>query len=152
MISKYGRIRREKQRTGIAIVAGIFVILCGLYFIFGISRQTDEKNAKCTEETTGIVSDVKASGKKYLTTIDYEIEDIEKTMTVETKKDLGVGAEIVIKYEPLYFSHLYIEGISPTGKNDQITGAIMLLAGGVLVVGGFLLKSRKPPAVTEEQM
>ena len=144
MSTIYGRARKEKQRTGIAIAAGIFVALCGLYFIFGISGQTNKKNAKCTEQTTGVITDVQASGSKYLTTIDYEIEDIENTITVEAKKDLGVGSEIVINYEPLYFSHLYIDGITPTGTKDVITGIIMLLGGGVLAAAGYLLRDKKP--------
>ena len=140
MSTKYGRARKSKQRTGIAIVAGIFVALVGLYFIFGISAQTNKKNAKCTEDATGIVTDVTTSGSKYLATIDYKIDDYEDTVTVETKKEVSVGSEIAIKYEPLYYRHLYIEGITPTGTKDVITGVIMLVVGAILAVGGFLLK------------
>lgn len=140
MSTKYGRARKSKQRTGIAIAAGIFVALVGLYFIFGISAQTNKKNAKCTEDATGIVTDVTTSGSKYLATIDYKIDDYEDTVTVETKKEVSVGSEIAIKYEPLYYRHLYIEGITPTGTKDVITGVIMLVVGAILAVGGFLLK------------
>ena len=38
-----------------AIVVGIILALIGLYFIFGISSQTDAKNARCTEKTTGVL-------------------------------------------------------------------------------------------------
>ena len=140
MTTKLGRERKSKQRTGIAIVAGIFVALVGLYFIFGISAQTNKKNAKCTEDCTGIVTDVKASGSKYLATIDYKIDTYEDTVTVETKKELTVGSEVAIKYEPMYYKHLYIDGITPTGTKDVITGVIMVAVGAILSVGGFLLK------------
>ncbi|MBR6359081.1 MAG: hypothetical protein IKS11_05460 [Lachnospiraceae bacterium] len=126
-----------------SIVVGIFLAVCGLYFIFGISRQTDAKNAKCTEKTTGVISDVKQNGSDYVSTIDYTIEDFDKTLTVETKKDLGLGNSIEICYEPQTWSHLYIEGISKTGKDDIKFGLITLLAGGVFILMGVMVLRKK---------
>lgn len=44
------RGRRSLYAGKIAIAAGIFVLLVGLYFIFAISGETNRKNAECTEE------------------------------------------------------------------------------------------------------
>ncbi len=126
-----------------AIVVGIFLAVCGLYFIFGISRQTDAKNAKCTEKTNGVISDIKQNGSEYISTIDYTIEDFDKTLTVETKKDLGLGNSIEICYEPQTWSHLYIEGISKTGKDDIKFGLITVLAGGVFIFMGVMVLRKK---------
>ncbi|MBO4902829.1 MAG: hypothetical protein J5518_08555 [Lachnospiraceae bacterium] len=143
MTNRYQRRQQMKNAHITAMVVGIFIALCGLYFIFGISRQTDTKNAKCTEVTTGVVTEVVPSGSKYRATIDYAIEDIDKTMTIETKKDPGVGTQIEIKYEPLHFSHLYIEGVSSTGKDNMVTGGIMILAGAAFFGLGLLMKKMK---------
>ncbi|MCR4692025.1 MAG: hypothetical protein K5739_11835 [Lachnospiraceae bacterium] len=132
-----------------AIVVGILLVLGGLYFIFGISSQTNAKNAKCTEKSTGIISDVQKSGSKYISTIDYTIEDFEKSLTVETKKDLGLGNSIDIYYEPSTWSHLYIEGISQTGKDDISFGIITLLAGGVFILIGVVVLKKKKNANVE---
>ena len=133
-----------------AIVVGIILVLFGLYFIFGISKQTDSKNAKCTEKTVGTVTDVKQNGSKYVSTIDYMIEDYEKSITVETKKDLGLGNTIDIFYEPLTWSHLYIEGVSSTGKNDILFGVISLLVGGVFILMGAMVLKKKKMARQEQ--
>ena len=144
MSSRSNRSIRMKNWHLSAIVVGILLVTGGLYFIFGISSQTDAKNAKCTEKTTGVISDVKQSGSKYVSTIDYTIEDYEKTMTVETTDDPGLGSSIDIYYEPQSWSHLYIEGISKTGKSDVTFGLIALLAGGIFILMGVLeLKKRK---------
>ena len=127
-----------------AIVVGIILALIGLYFVFGISSQTDAKNARCTEKTTGIISDVKQNGSRFISTIDYTIEDFDKTLTVETKKDLGLGNSLEIFYEPQTWSHLYIEGVSKTGKDDIKFGLVSLLAGGIFVfIGGVALRNKK---------
>lgn len=144
MSSRSSRNIRMKNWHISSIVVGILLVTGGLYFIFGISNQTNAKNARCTEKTTGVVSDVKQNGSKYVSTIDYTIEDYEKTMTVETKDDLGLGNSIDIYYEPQSWSHLYIEGISKTGKNDITFGLIALLAGGIFILMGVMeLKKRK---------
>ena len=144
MSSRSQRNFRMKNWHLTSIVVGVLLLLGGLYFIFGISRQTDAKNAKCTEKATGIVSDVKQDGSKYISTIDYTIEDFEKNLTVETKNDPGLGNPIDIYYEPQTWSHLYIEGISKTGKNDVIFGLVSILVGGVFVLlGVWELRKRK---------
>ena len=58
--------RRRRRRFGgkIAIVAGILVALIGVYFMVGISRNTDKINAECTEETVGTITASDPSGKE----------------------------------------------------------------------------------------
>ena len=127
-----------------AIVIGIILALFGLYFVFGISGQTNRKNAECTEKTVGTITAVTKSGSSYLTDIDYTIEDIDKTMTVKAKEDLGVGNTIDIYYEPMSWSHMYIEGVSSTGKNDVVFGIGSILVGCAFIVMGILeLRKRK---------
>ncbi|MCR5301780.1 MAG: DUF3592 domain-containing protein [Lachnospiraceae bacterium] len=133
-----------------SIVVGIILAVFGLYFIFGISRQTDAKNAKCTETTTGVISDVKQNGSEFVSTIDYTIEDFDKTLTVETKKDLGLGNSVEIRYEPQTWSHMYIEGISKTGKDDIKFGIVSLLAGGIFIVIGVIVLKKKKKARAEQ--
>ena len=143
MTSYYQRKLRSKNSHITAIVIGILFVIGGLYFVFVISGQTNRRNAKCTEMTVGTITDVSGSGSKYTTTIDYTIEDIDKTITVKAKKDLGVGNTIDIYYEPMSFSHLYIEGISETGTHNIITGLIIILIGGVFIAFGILEKRKK---------
>ncbi|MBO4900278.1 MAG: hypothetical protein J5509_08290 [Lachnospiraceae bacterium] len=127
-----------------AIVIGIILALLGLYFVFGISSQTNRKNAECTEKTVGTITAVTKSGSDYLTDIDYTIEDIDKSMTVKAKEDLGVGNTIDIYYEPLSWSHIYIEGVSSTGKNDVLFGLGSILVGAIFITMGVLeLRKRK---------
>ena len=133
-----------------SIVVGILLAVGGLYFIFGISSQTDAKNAKCTEKTTGVISDVKQNGSKFISTIDYTIEDFDKTLTVETKKDPGLGNSIEVCYEPQSWSHLYIEGISKTGKDDIKFGLVSLLVGGVFILIGVMVLRNKKKARIEQ--
>ncbi len=133
------RRRRSRNATGTAIAAGIFVILCGLYFIFGISAQTNRKIAECTDRVTGVVTDVRASGSKYLTTIEYTPGYSPETITRETKKQYEVGTELTVNYDPMSWSNVYIEGITPTGAKDRVTGLVMLLAGAALTFGGVML-------------
>lgn len=132
-----------------SIVVGILLVTGGLYFIFGISSQTNAKNARCTEKTTGIISDVKQNGSKFVSTIDYTIEDFDKTLTVETKKDLGLGNSIEVCYEPQSWSHLYIEGISKTGKDDIVFGLVSLLAGGFFILIGVMVLRSKRKSVSD---
>ncbi len=143
MSSRSQRRMQMKNAHITAIVVGIFLILGGLYFILVISGQTDAKNAKCTEKTVGTITYVSKSDSKYNVTIDYEIEGSAKTMTVKSKKDLGVGNTIDIYYEPLHFSHLYIEGITETGKTNIISGIIMIVIGAVFIAAGVALKKSK---------
>ena len=137
MSSRSQRRMQMKNAHITAIVVGIFLILGGLYFIFVISGQTDAKNAKGTEKTVGTITYVDKSDSKYNTMIDYE------TMTVKSKKDVGVGNTIDIYYEPLHFSHLYIEGITETGKTNIISGIIMIVIGVVFIAAGVALKKSK---------
>ena len=143
MSSRSQRRMQMKNAHITSIVVGIFLILVGAYFIFVISGQTNEKNAKCTEKTVGTITNVSKSDSKYNTTIDYEIEGSAKTITVKSKKDLGVGNTIDIYYEPLYFSHLYIEGITETGTTNIITGCIMIAVGIVFIAVGVAMKKGK---------
>ena len=133
-----------------AIVVGIILALIGLYFVFGISSQTDAKNARCTEKTIGVISDVKQNGSEFISTIDYTIEDFDKTLTVETKNDLGLGKSVEICYEPQTWSHLYIEGISKTGKDDIKFGIVSLIVGGVFIlIGVMVLRNKKKERVEQ---
>ena len=132
------RITRKHGHWG-GIVAGIFILLSGLYFLFGISANTDRRNAKCTESVVGVVTASEASGSKYLTTIEYTPEDWTTSIDVETKKQYEVGSEITVNYEPMTPKHVFIEGITPTGASDRITGLIMIAAGAAMAVGGYLI-------------
>ena len=143
MTSRAQRREMMKHSHITSIAIGIFLVLGGLYFIFVISGQTNSKNAKCTEKTVGTITHVSKNDSKYFTTIDYTIEDIEKTITVKAKKDLGVGNTIDIYYEPMSFSHLYIEGISETGTHNIITGLIIIAIGGAFIALGIFEKRKK---------
>ena len=138
--------RRQNRLYGarIAIAAGIFVMLAGLYFMIGISGQTDRKNAECTEETVGTIVESAKSGSGYSTTVEYTPGYSPMTVTLKTKKQYDPGTEIPMKYHPTSFTKVYIEGMSPTGKDDTVQGAIFLGAGAVLAAVGFALeKGRK---------
>ena len=138
--------RRQHRLYGakIAIVAGIFVMLAGLYFMIGISGQTDRKNAACTEETVGTIVDSTKSGSGYSTTVEYTPGYSPMTVTLKTKKQYDPGSEVPLKYHPTSFREVYVEGMSPTGKDDVVQGAIFLGAGAVLTAVGFALeKGRK---------
>ncbi len=132
--------RSRTRRLGhwIAAAAGVIVFLIGLYFIFGISAATDRKNAECTEELPGTVTECTASGSGYLTSIEYTPGYEPVVITMNTDKEYSVGTELTVRYEPMSFRHVYIEGLSTTGAKDRKTGLIMLLAGAVLAVLGFL--------------
>ena len=130
--------RRQRRLYGmkIAIVAGILVMLAGLYFILGISGQTNRKNAECTEEITGTILDSTKSGSGYSTTIQYTPGYEPMTVTLNTKKQYNPGTEIPMRYHPTSFSRIYVEGISPTGKDDMGAGA-------VLAAVGFVFEKRR---------
>ena len=126
-----------------AVVVGIFIALVGIYFIAVIRGETDKRNAKCTERTTGVVAEVKESDSKYQSTIEYEAEDIDCSVSVITKNALTVGTELEVYYEPLTPKHFYIEGITQTGKSNVVEGLIMISVGVVFVVVGRLMKKLK---------
>ncbi len=134
--------RRRRRLFGprIAIVAGILVALIGVYFMVGISRNTDKINAECTEETVGTITASDPSGKEYSTTIEYTPGFSPMTVTFNTKEQYEVGSEITVKYHPTSFTRVYIEGISETGKDDVIQGMVFILAGIVLSAAGILLE------------
>ena len=148
--------RRRQRRlygAGIAIAAGIFAVIAGLYFIVGISGDTDRKNAECTEETAGTVVDCVSAGSGYSTTVEYTPGYNPMTVTLKTKDWYEVGTEIPVMVHPTSFSKVYIEGMSPTGKDDVIQG-VMFVAGGAVLAGlGFVLekarKGKKPPETEE---
>lgn len=137
--------RRQRRLYGmkIAIVAGILVMLIGLYFILGISGQTNRKNAECTEEIIGTIVDSTKTGSSYSTTIQYTPGYEPMTVTLNTKKQYDPGTEIPMKYHPTSFSRIYVEGISPTGKDDVVQGMIFFGAGAVLVAVGFAFEKRR---------
>lgn len=145
MSNRSQRSFRSKHVHTIAKVVGIFIALIGIYFIAVVGGETDARNAKCTEKTVGVVSDVRASGSKYLNTIEYVGDDVECSVTAEIKNDLGVGTEIEVYYEPLTPKHVYIEGISSTGKKNTIEGIVMILVGAAFVAVGFFLKKPDQP-------
>ena len=149
MSNRSQRRFRAKYGHVTAIVAGIFVAVIGLFFIAVIRGETDKRNAKCTEKTTGVITEVSTSGSGYLNTVDYVAEDIDCSVTVETKKDLGVGTELEVYYEPLTPKHIYIEGITKTGSSNVVTGLIMILAGAVLAALGFFVKKLDRPKTGE---
>ncbi len=149
MSSRSNRNSRMKNWHLSSIVVGILLAVGGLYFIFGISSQTDAKNAECTEKTTGVISDVRQNGSKFISTIDYTIEDYDKTLTVETKNDLGLGNKVEVCYEPQSWSHLYIEGISKTGKDDIKFGLVSLVAGGFFILIGVMVLRSKRKSVSD---
>lgn len=134
--------RRRRRLFGprIAIAAGILVALFGIYFIVGISRNTDKANAECTEETVGTITTSDPSGKGYSTTIEYTPGFSPMTVTFKTKEQYEVGSEITVKYHPTSFTRVYIEGISETGKNDVIQGMVFILAGIFLSAAGIFLE------------
>ncbi len=138
--------RRSRRLYGgkIAIAAGIIVALIGLYFIIGISRDTNKKIAECTEEIAGTVTGSAASGSGYATTVEYTPGYSPISVTLKTKDPYEIGAEVPVKYHPTSFKKVYIEGMSPTGKNDVIRGTIFVAAGAALsALGFFLEKGRK---------
>ena len=138
--------RRMRRLFGprIAIVAGILVALFGIYFIVGISGNTDKTNAECTEETVGTITASDPSEKDYSTTIEYTPGFCPMTATFNTKEQYEVGTEITVKYHPTSFTKVYIEGISETGKKDVMQGIVFILAGVVLAAAGiFSEKLRK---------
>ena len=149
MASYTSRRQRRLLSGKIAIAAGIIVALIGLYFIVGISRDTDRKNAECTEETAGTVVNCVSAGSGYSTTVEYTPGYSPMTATFKTKDRYEVGTEIPVMVHPTSFTKVYIEGMSPTGKNDVIQGAVFVAAGAVLAVAGCALettrKRKKPP-------
>lgn len=140
------RIRRL-YGTRIAIAAGIIAAVIGIYFIFGISRETNRKIAECTEETVGTVTESSSSGSGYATTVEYTPGYSPMSVTLKTKNQYEIGTEVPVKYRPDSFKKVYVEGMSPTGKNDVIQGAVFVAAGAVLTALGFILeKSKKKPS------
>ena len=137
--------RRIRRLYGakIAIAAGIFVFLVGLYFIFGISGQTDRKNAECTEAMTGTVAECVPAGSGYSTTLEYTPGYSPMTVTFKTKDRHEVGEEIPVMVHPTSFTRVYVEGMSPTGKDDVIRGILFAAAGAVLAGVGFALDRGK---------
>ena len=133
--------RRQRRLYGarIAIAAGVIVALIGLYFIVGISADTNRKNAECTEELTGTVVESAASGSGYSP----------MTVTFKTKDRHEVGEEIPVMVHPTSFTRVYVEGMSPTGKDDVIRGVIFVAGGAVLAALGIVLekvrKAKKTP-------
>ncbi len=150
MSSRSQRRFQMKYAHITAIVAGIFVAVIGLYFIAVIRGETDKKNAKCTEKTTGVVTEVKSSGSDFLNTVDYVGDDVDCTVTIETKNNLGVGTKLEVYYEPLTPKHIYIEGITKTGSSDVVTGLVMILAGAVLAALGIFVKKLDRPKTGED--
>ena len=150
MSNRSQRSFRKKHAHTIAKVAGIIIALIGVFFIAIVGGETDARNAKCTEKTIGIVSDVKASGSKYLNTIEYVGDDVDCSVTAEISRDLGVGSEIEVFYEPLTPKHAYIEGVSQTGKKNVIEGIVMILVGAAFVVAGIFLKKLDTPKPDSE--
>ena len=144
--------RRQRRLYGarIAIAAGVIVALIGLYFIVGISADTNRKNAECTEELTGTVVESAASGSGYSTTVEYTPGYSPMTVTFKTKDRHEVGEEIPVMVHPTSFTRVYVEGMSPTGKDDVIQGVIFVAGGAVLAALGIVLekarKAKKTPA------
>jgi hypothetical protein len=87
----------------------------------------------------GVVTASEASGSKYLTTIEYTPDDWTTSIDVKTKKQYEVGSEITVNYEPMTPKHVFIEGITPTGASDRITGLIMIVVGASMTAGGYLI-------------
>lgn len=144
MASHLERRRRRLYGTKIAIAAGIIVALIGIYFIAGISGSTNRKIAECTEETTGTVIDSQSSGSRYDTTIEYTPGYEPMNVTIRTKKAYEIGTEVTVKYNPTSFTRVYIEGMSPTGKDNAVQGAVFILVGVILTAAGcFLDRARK---------
>ena len=138
------RRRRRALAPEIVMAAGIIVLLIGLYFIFAISGNTDKKFEKYTEELPGVVTESEPSGSKYLTTVEYTPGYSPMTVSYETKEQYEAGTEVTVKMEPNSFTHVYIEGMTPTGSADRTQGIIMALVGAVLAAAGFgMRKMRK---------
>lgn len=137
--------RRQRRLYGakIAAAAGIIVALIGLYFIFVISGDTNRKNAECTDEIVGTVIESVSTGSKYSTTVEYTPGYSPMTVTFKTKNQYDVGTEIPVKYHPTSFTKVYIEGMSPTGKNDVAQGILFVAVGAVLAAVGFVLDRGK---------
>ena len=131
-------------------VIAVFLALVGLYFIFVIRGETEKKNAKCTEKAVGTVTSVTPSGSEYDVEIEYMIEEFDKSVTATMKNAPEVGSSIDIYYEPQTWSHLYVEGVSPTGKNDIVTGVIIIAAGAVFFGIGIIMSGKKKGSVREE--
>ena len=134
------RRRRSVFGPRIAIVAGILVALIGIYFIVGISGNTDKAIAECTEETVGRITASEPSGKGYRTTVEYTPGYNPMTLTFDTKEQYEVGTEITVKYHPTSFTKVYIEGMSETGKNNILQGVVFILAGIILSAVGMVLE------------
>ena len=144
MANNSERRRRRLFGLRITIAAGIIVALIGIYFIVGISKNTDKSYAECTEETVGTVTASDPSGKGYSTTIEYTPGFNPMNVTFNTKEQYEVGTEIAVKYNPTSFTKVYIEGVSETGKNNVIQGIVFILVGVFLSAAGiFLEKLRK---------
>ena len=56
-----------------------------------------------------------------------------------------------MRYEPESWSHLYIDGVSSTGKNDIVFGVITVLVGAVFFAMGFIIKKNKDSKKDMEQ-
>ena len=143
MSTSLERSRRRRFAPGIAMAAGIFVLLVGLYFIFGISGNTDKDIEKCTEELAGIVTESVQQGNDYQTTIEYTPGYSPMTVTYLTKEEYPVGTELKVMMEPQHFSHIYIEGISEKGSDNKMQGLIMAVCGIVLTALGAILAKQK---------
>ena len=143
MTSRSQRRIQMKNAHITAIVVGILLVLAGFYFIFVIRGQTNDKIAKCTETTTGTVSAVSYKDSRYLTTIDYEIDGSFQQVTFKTKKEIAKGTPVEVRYEPLSYKHVYVEGMSETGTTNVITGLIMIAMGVIFAAMGFAMKKKK---------
>ena len=153
MASYTRRRQRELYGGRIGIAAGIFVLIVGFYFIIGIRADTDRKNAECTEEMTGTVVDCVPEGSNYLTTVEYTPGYSPMTVTFKTKEQVEVGKEIPVRVHPTSFTRVYVEGMSPTGKNNVIQGVIFVAVGAVLAAVGFALEKAekgKSPSASED--
>ncbi len=139
MATHLERSRRRRLAPGISMAAGIIIFMIGIYTVFGISAQTDKKLARCTEETTGVVTDVSASGSGYFITIEYTPGYSPVSVTLDSKEKYDPGDEIPVKYDPMSFRNINIEGITKTGSSDRVTGIIEILAGAALVAAGLFL-------------
>ena len=131
------------------MVFGGILILFGLISIFVLSRQNEQKIARCTKETKAVVTKIKTKGSaedrnlEYVTDLEYKVDDQVYTLRYTLNMDMGVGKKIKMKYNPDDASEYYIAGIDSAGDGSRVIGVLSIGAGLVIIaISGGVISTR----------
>ena len=113
----------------------VIMIIGGIIFGAVMYMRTTQLVARCTQQVTGMISNVKSQRDSdshttsYKVTVDYKVDGKDYSNKFKAKKNINTGTEVTVNYNPSDPSEIFIDGLHKSAGSYIRSGGFIAILG-----------------------